>query len=699
MPTIHVHANGREQVFYMKARLPGLNTLVQATRDAGSLRAKYEDLAERMLRAARDLHARTGDARTVDDQEGHQFHGNQHTGGIKGPHKPTGHSQKTAKAAVHELLSSGHPFTKEELMSIAGVKTPKLFADYMAMLKHPKYAGPKGALKIEKNADGMYYVSMPDGSVAPPPTEKLDLSKIPDPAPAPASTLIEDPDDDELELEPGMPGYVPPVVHAPPVQPPAEAPHGELENEDGLPINVQQSHLGVMLGAQPGSMMKSEADKHYADHIDQAYDGLKEAVNKGLGVQAMLLDFKQAKSDAMSAWAQAVHGHAFKTKAQQVFKADNQLVQDIENGMGKGAALVKWKHNTALEKQGLPFSTTPGAAPAATPAAAPSPPPLPSLNTLPPAVPVPAIDYHAIHPKNATGISDADIMSGHFEKQFHALHASLESVSKKEPEKNKAVVEHLLRDKLKDAPNFQALKARLGLSASGPGSLEGRLIQAWASSSGDNRPLSTALQMAARDAFSIPDSHIEKTALHALKNHGGEDGCVHAGMKLLLNNSKGGALSNAELPTARAALQEFVQAQYHATQEHLKAAGHDFLYMARGMGMKSGKNSPVGPAALKLQPASSFSVDYSTARSFGHGGTVYLVKVPRQQVLSSYMTGFGCTGEHELVVLAHEKLKAYGVPYDAAQSVTGAVARVAEDLAQGMPPVKAKPALKKKVTA
>jgi hypothetical protein len=36
-----------------------------------------------------------------------------------------------------------------------------------------------------------------------------------------------------------------------------------------------------------------------------------------------------------------------------------------------------------------------------------------------------------------------------------------------------------------------------------------------------------------------------------------------------------------------------------------------------------------------------------------------------QQVLSTYLTGFGCTGEHEVVVLAHNNLKAFTVPYGA----------------------------------
>jgi len=61
---------------------------------------------------------------------------------------------------------------------------------------------------------------------------------------------------------------------------------------------------------------------------------------------------------------------------------------------------------------------------------------------------------------------------------------------------------------------------------------------------------------------------------------------------------------------------------------------------------------------LKLQPASSFSARYSTARSFSGGHSVYLVKVPASMVLGTYRTGFGCTSEHEVVVLANKNLEA-----------------------------------------
>lgn len=103
----------------------------------------------------------------------------------------------------------------------------------------------------------------------------------------------------------------------------------------------------------------------------------------------------------------------------------------------------------------------------------------------------------------------------------------------------------------------------------------------------------------------------------------------------------------------------------------------------------SGGGGPVGekpttvkakagkPANVKLQPASSFSAQYSTANTFAGGnGTVYLCKIPASQVLGTYLTGFGCTGEHEVVVLGHDTIKSFPVKKSEAQSLSGATSAI-----------------------
>ena len=140
---------------------------------APNLATLYADLYSRLEAAA----AAVNDGSTHDDfnpddhphapagsSKGGQFVS--HGGG--GGEKPTTTKAKAGKPAMHELFSSGHPFTKKELMDIAGVKSEKLFSDYIAMLKNPKYAGKAGALKIKKLPNGSYQVVMPNGQPAPP---------------------------------------------------------------------------------------------------------------------------------------------------------------------------------------------------------------------------------------------------------------------------------------------------------------------------------------------------------------------------------------------------------------------------------------------------------------------------------------------------------------------------------------------------
>jgi hypothetical protein len=260
---------------------------------------------------------------------------------------------------------------------------------------------------------------------------------------------------------------------------------------------------------------------------------------------------------------------------------------------------------------------------------------------------------------------------------------------------NKKTVEQKLRARLADKPNFQALVKRVGLPTEGMSSLESKLIQAWAGSSGDSHDISVALQMAVKDAFDLPDKYIEKKALTSLGAHGHDvDKLVSSAITSVIplgNPSRDKPLQPHEISTARAALQEFVQAQYHETQEYLKAKGHAHVFLARGMKIKTSHNNVDGPAAVKLQPASSFSANYATAQSFAGSGTVFISKVPREQVLSTYMTGFGCTGEHEVVVLAHDKMKAYTMGSYSAASATAAQAALQQQFKQAHPGMKIAP--------
>jgi hypothetical protein len=143
--------------------------------------------------------------------------------------------------------------------------------------------------------------------------------------------------------------------------------------------------------------------------------------------------------------------------------------------------------------------------------------------------------------------------------------------------------------------------------------------------------------------------------------------------------------TSAEAKGFRQAMQEFVHAQYENTQDFFKSMGQEHVYVARGMKMQPPDDHFQGskPENVTLQPASSFSASYSTASSFaGSSGTVFLCKIPVSQVLGSYLTGFGCSSEHELVVLGHDTIKSYPVRKSSASNLTQAVTAVKERLNQ-----------------
>lgn len=72
--------------------------------------------------------------------------------------KPTSAKATATKAATHELLSTGHPFSIDELMKATGAKSTSTLMTALSDLKSEKYAGKLGKLNITKRPDGMYHV-------------------------------------------------------------------------------------------------------------------------------------------------------------------------------------------------------------------------------------------------------------------------------------------------------------------------------------------------------------------------------------------------------------------------------------------------------------------------------------------------------------------------------------------------------------
>lgn len=108
-----------------------------------------------------------------------------------------------------------------------------------------------------------------------------------------------------------------------------------------------------------------------------------------------------------------------------------------------------------------------------------------------------------------------------------------------------------------------------------------------------------------------------------------------------------------------AGMRAFVRAQYDETQEHLKAAGIEYVAVCRGahQGVTSAKFAADGKPSkqkLRLQPMNCYTTDPYYAADFAKKGAQGLInggRVHRSRVFSFCKTGFGTRYESEVVLL------------------------------------------------
>ena len=173
--------------------------------------------------------------------------------------------------------------------------------------------------------------------------------------------------------------------------------------------------------------------------------------------------------------------------------------------------------------------------------------------------------------------------------------------------KNKKFVEKVLSDKLKISEE--------------KGEIEQKISQ-WAKTSGDNDKISIGYQLIARNLFDLKEAVIDHWKQ---------------------------SLQNKALPISKDKNNiAFIKAQYNETQEWFKKEGYkptDEILLFRGVkGERGGTKSQA-----TLQPLSSFSTSYKVATRFG--SHILVSKVLVSQIFSHPLSGFGCTEEHEMVVL------------------------------------------------
>lgn len=585
------------------------------------------------------------------NQAGHPFYGNQYTDVANGPKPTDAQNKKSVKAALHELLTSGHPFSLDELMAATGSKSK---SNLTTAITHLKGANPHelGVLNILKNDKGEYH---------------LDPSKPP--------TL------DPYVPKPKAPKPAEPTPVASKPAPAATAPTTPAGASPGPSVAKAPQKLPTT----------EENDAQYASALTAANEKAAAGFEKPpsqLDTKAIALQWKQDKALAMAQWKANHTGLDQKPLPQEVFKEDVALVEELalaseskDPAAGCKAAINKWKNATAQAKSAAQVAAQNKAAEAASEAlkASKADKPAPVLATPvgPGAFKAPDKIVAADHKH----ISEEDFASGAYQSSITHLHNQLHK-SASDAVSNKQKIQHALDQRLKASHHYQNMEQQHQKSGKAHyGTLSASLIQSWAGSSGDGKPTSVSAQLAIRDAFGMPNEHIETKALHLLDQVAHEDE-VHkqAATQLGIDVS-----TPEKLASYKEGMKDFALAQYHETQDHLKKLGITELHLVRGM--KVGANATAArKVKVKLQPASSFTVNHQTALSFAGGHSMFVVKVPASQVIGSFCTGYGCTSESEVVVLAHESLEAIQVGTKHASSQSAMSSHIAQGKQSGSKP-------------
>lgn len=623
---------------------------------------------------------------TKDEASGHEFHGNQWTGGLGA--KPVPVMFGSVKQKLMQLLAQGHSFTLAELAKLLGQSEVTL----RGRLSEIKKATAGGQLYLAKQGNN-YFLAQKEAA--------------PDYAKEAEQEWVKHANAEAAAM--GLTPALEPLATPAPPEPVAPAPEPVVAAVEALTTAqklIPEAGTFLPVTSTEKNALYEQSLKKWADDLTSSQFATKEGVIAPETINALATGFKQNKTNAMAQWKATTDGESVVAKAATAFKADEQYVKDLLAGNTHAQAYAAWKQNTANEKKGTwppdPFAEAKKAEAAKTAAeaakiageqylqaqekakaekAAKEAAELaamgdalkeyaPSFDQVPDYVP----SYHV-----DIGMEDFIGSSPIFSTEIGKLKAKLgqghtDSIG------NKVGVQAALEARLLESKAFQALKVQ-SKNATKYDSLAATLISAWAGSSGDHQPVSVANQLAIRDAFAMQGSDIAVDALHLLTKTKASEDEVYAQAASSLGCR---FTTDAEKTTFRSGLRDFALAQYRNTQEHFKKVGVEHVYVARGSAGNVGIEKKSGEAThggLKLQPASSFSANYSTAAgSFSKGDSVYMVKVPASQVLSSYVTGFGCTGEHEVVVLAHPKMKAVRVSTSYGNTLSSAVSHTASTM-------------------
>lgn len=170
-------------------------------------------------------------------------------------------------------------------------------------------------------------------------------------------------------------------------------------------------------------------------------------------------------------------------------------------------------------------------------------------------------------------------------------------------------------------------------------SMVANLIHEWAISSSDSHARGVAMQIAAQEEFGL------SVKAFAAGAYGSEERAA-----ALFREAE----EWLDQPGIRSSLRAFLRAQYDTTQDYLKSQGIESLTLYRGMRWEEdwNKDVPIGVTTHGTfdNPLASWATRHSSSRYF-YGGVMLRGQVPREMVLSTPFSGFGCLNEYEVVLI------------------------------------------------
>ena len=403
-------------------------------------------------------------------------------------------------------------------------------------------------------------------------------------------------------------------------------------------------------------MSESDANFHYSEQMAESANTLYWNSQEGYPYEKAMLKWKMSRAYLMAQWKANTTGEDVKPIPQQLYQADKLLWDAVQADSNWSDALAAWKQNTAAEKKGQLAKAEPEYTSTAPVYESPDAANYKDLNHIP-------ASFKQIGKDQFKG----NINHTEYYKGFTETHQKF-SKGSDEAVENKIVIQKDIEARLKNSAAFQKLQTAYANSKNknGEGALVRRLVSAWAGSSGDHSQISAYMQHMVADVFGMQSGDLSMG--HVQSRSGAQS-----------NITQALGVPGYPVKDLDAGLKDFVRAQYDNTQEFLKQRGIKEVYVARGMkiGSSKGKAEEIN---LKLQPASSFSHSHYTASSFAGDGTVYMVKVPAAQVLGSYRTGYGCTNEQEVTLLAAPKMKAIAIGKSKAATADQAINAIKNEL-------------------